>query len=80
MEVFRRILAPIAQSFLPQLFKSGVESVKQRFQGGELDEEFLLMIADLLEEGARELRSLAGQTLMDEIKRKARRVEVKDRD
>jgi len=78
LSFFGKLLGSMGKKFLPELLKISMNRLEERYAEGVVDRDFLLEMADLLEISAQKLRSLAGVSLMDEVRRKAKRVEIKD--
>jgi len=69
--------------FMPDMFEAGMRSflgdIRHRASKGEIDPAWLLSFATTLRAVADELEAIAGgDTLMARVRRKAKRVEIKE--
>jgi len=76
----------LVKEFFPDIIKGGltyyINDLRDKYQAGAVDAEYLETIARLLEEGAKTIRQMYGATgdrFMDEVRRKAK-TEIKEVD
>jgi len=59
----------LLNGLLEKVLEGVIKNAKNSFMRGEISEEFLLSLADLLERSAEELRKIAGENVIERMRR-----------